>query len=77
MPCCENYLQLDSMDSNEQEAYTNHAVLTIEPKPDSVLRVFMVYQKLEAPVEVSEMEIMPFKREGFTVIEWGGCELIN
>lgn len=61
----------------QQKTYTNHAVLTIEPKPDSVLRVFMVYQKLEAPVEVSEMEIMPFKREGFTVIEWGGCELIN
>lgn len=59
----------------QQEAYTDHAILHIEPEPDSILRVFMVIQSLDAPIEIKEMEIKPFNREGFTVIEWGGCEL--
>lgn len=59
----------------QQEAYTNHAVLHIEPEPDSMLRVFMVFQSLDTPIEIDEMEIKPFKREGFTVIEWGGSEI--
>lgn len=27
------------------------------------------------PIEIDEMEIKPFMREGFTVIEWGGSEI--
>lgn len=59
------------------EAYTENAVLEITPTPDSILRVFMVYQALEAPIETEEPEIVPFERNGFTVIEWGGSELLS
>ncbi len=57
------------------DAYTENAVLDITPKPDSILRVFMVYRPLETPVEIEEPEIVSFERSGFTVVEWGGTEL--
>lgn len=59
----------------QHEAYTDIAPLEISPKPDSVLRVFMVFQPLETPIEVQTPEIIPFERVGFTVVEWGGGEL--
>ncbi len=59
----------------QQEAYTETAQLDITPQPDSLLRVFMAYQPLNEPVDVTEPEIEPFTREGFTVVEWGGTEV--
>lgn len=56
-------------------AYTDHAALNITPQPDSVLRIFMVYQPLDEPIEIEEPELSGFEREGFTVVEWGGSEL--
>lgn len=38
--------------SFQEDAYTDHAVLTITPEPDSLLRVFMAWRPLEAPVEI-------------------------
>ncbi len=55
--------------------YTDTAPLEITPKPDSMLRVFMVYKPLIAPAHVSEQNITPFVRKGFTVVEWGGQEM--
>ena len=59
----------------QHEMYTETAVLEITPKPDSVLRVFMAFQPLEESTEVTEPEIEPFVREGFTVVEWGGTQV--
>ncbi len=59
----------------QEEAYTDTAPLTITPAPDSILRVFMVYQPLTEYVEVEAPEIKSFAREGFTVVEWGGKEV--
>lgn len=56
------------------EEYTKRAKLSIEPSPDSMLRVFMVYQPLDAPISVEEQELRSFERRGFSVIEWGGKE---
>ncbi len=58
----------------QKDAYERTAPLTITPTPDSILRVFMVYEALEEPVEIEAPEITPFVREGFTVVEWGGSE---
>lgn len=60
----------------QNELYIESAVLSITPIPDSVLRVFMVYQPLEKPIEVEEPEIQPFEREGFAVVEWGGAAML-
>lgn len=58
-----------------QEAYTDAAVLDISSAPDSVLRVFMAWMPLDAPVEVEPQEFAAFERTGFTVVEWGGTKL--
>lgn len=52
--------------------YTNQAKLTISPKPDSILRIFMVFQPLNNYIEIEEQELSTFQRNGFSVIEWGG-----
>ncbi len=57
------------------ETYTETAKLIVSPNPDSVLRVFMVYTALDAPIEVEMPEIEVFERKGFTLVEWGGTEI--
>ena len=55
-------------------SYTDTARLEIEPKPDSLLRVFMVFRPLDQPKQVKEQSLQTFERKGFSVIEWGGSE---
>ena len=57
------------------EAYTESAKLTITPEPDSLLRVFMAWKSLDAPVEIAPQELTGFERTGFTAVEWGGAEI--
>ena len=54
------------------EEYSEAVKLTVEPEPDTVIRVYMVYKPLEEPVEIAPQEIVTPAREGFTVVEWGG-----
>ena len=61
--------------SFQGEAYTDTASLTIDPKPDSVLRVFMAWKGLDAPIDLPPQILEPTARTGFTVVEWGGAEL--
>lgn len=56
-------------------AYTDGAVLSVEPTPETVLRVFMVWKALEAPVELPPQELTAPERKGFTLVEWGGAEI--
>ncbi len=57
------------------EQYTETAPLMITPKPDSRLRVFMVFKPLDKKIEIEPQTIQTFERKGFTVIEWGGTEI--
>ena len=61
----------------QQENYTQNAILEIDPRPDSIQRVFMAYKSLDEKIEIEEQVLQPFKREGFSVIEWGGTEVID
>ena len=61
--------------SFQQERYTQNAKLDITPEPDSMLRVFMAWKPLERPQEIEPQEFTPFRREGFTVVEWGGTKV--
>lgn len=51
------------------------ATMNIQPKPDQVFRVYMVWSKAAAGQELQSQEIPSVKRNGFTVLEWGGSEL--
>lgn len=55
------------------EEYTACAPLKVDPAPQSVIRVFMVYQPLQAPVEIKAQALQPAAREGYALIEWGGA----
>ena len=56
-------------------AHTDHARLTVDPAPDTVLRVFMAWKPLERPVELPPQTLTAPERTGFTLVEWGGAEL--
>lgn len=59
----------------QQEAYTDSARLRITPEPDTVLRVFMAWKALDAPMEIPAQELESAVRTGFTLVEWGGAEI--
>ena len=59
----------------QSDAYTDRARLTVTPEPDSVLRVFMAWKKLDAPIDIPEQPLPAFDRAGFAVVEWGGVEV--
>ena len=63
--------------SFQTDLYTDNAALTITPAPDSVLRVFMAWMPLDAPAEVEPQELIPFVREGFAAVEWGGAQVVR
>lgn len=57
--------------------YDALSTLDIRPVPDQVIRLFMFWKGI-APNERPQpraQELPSFKREGFTVVEWGGAEL--
>ena len=61
--------------SFQTDAYTDSAALTIDPAPDTLIRVFMAWKGLDAPVEIAPQELTAPERTGFTAVEWGGAEL--
>lgn len=57
-----------------QAEFEEEAPLSIEPKPDTIIRVFMDYEGLDKPIPVVPQKLTAPVREGFTVIEWGGAK---
>lgn len=56
----------------QTDCYTSNVHLDVSPQPDSLLRVYMVYKPLAAPINLPEQQLQPFERKGFAVVEWGG-----
>ena len=57
------------------KAYTDSAVLTVDPKPDILIRVFMVWYGSRKPVTLKPQTLTAPERNGFTVVEWGGSKI--
>jgi len=55
--------------------YTDQAPLTITPTPDSIQRVFMVFQWLDKKIDLPPQQLAPFTRSWFAVIEWWGTQI--
>lgn len=60
--------------SFQNETYTDSARLDITPAPNSLLRVFMAWKPVDARIDLPAQTFVPFVRDGFTVVEWGGCQ---
>ncbi len=58
-----------------QEEYTDQYPIHISPQPDSMLRVFMVFQKADGDESIKEQVLKPWERTGFAVVEWGGANI--
>ena len=62
-----NYIYFETMDEINQ-----YMPLTVEPNPQSLIRIQMDYLPLDYEMEVAEQVLTTPTREGFTVVEWGG-----
>jgi hypothetical protein len=49
----------------------------ITPKPKTFIRIFLSIKKLDKEIKIKKQELKRVKREGFTVVEWGGSEIKN
>lgn len=61
--------------SFQTDVYTDFPRLDIEPKPDTLIRVFMAYEASDTAVEIEAQELTAPERTGFTAVEWGGGEV--
>ena len=58
------------------EEYKKAATLDITPVADTVIRFAMMWQPLDAPIDVKEQQLPDTpERNGFTVVEWGGARM--
>lgn len=48
------------------------APLSVSPKPETVIRVFLEFEGLEKPVTLIPQKFNSPSRAGFTLVEWGG-----
>jgi len=48
------------------------APLTISPKPDTTIRIFLDSAGLNQPINIAPEKLGSIPRKGFTVVEWGG-----
>lgn len=58
-----------------EEEINNNMPLTINPQPDSLIRIMMVFKGLDEPIEVAEQVLKTPERSGFIAVEWGGTEI--
>jgi hypothetical protein len=54
--------------------YVAQAPLEVTPKADTEIRIFMVYQPLDAPINIAPQTLESPARKGFTLVEWGGTK---
>lgn len=67
-----NYIRFASM-----EEINEYMPLEISKEPDTIIRVLMEYKPLDKYIEVKEQELEMPERKGFTVVEWGGTEILS
>ena len=67
-----DYVYIRFADENE---ISKNMGLGIDPKPDTLIRVMMVWKGLNNSMDVKEQELDEVYREGYTVVEWGGAEI--
>jgi hypothetical protein len=65
-----NVIQL--FDDSECAAY---AKMTVEPKPDAEIRLFMLFRGSSQHIQTGSPKIAERRRGKFTVVEWGGANL--
>ena len=65
-----NYVRFETIDEINE-----NMPLEIEPKPETLIRVNMVFKPLRKPIEIKEQVLSRVIRKGYTVVEWGGTKI--
>lgn len=65
-----NFIRFETIDK-----INNDMPLDINPKPDTLIRVWMEFKKLDKYEEVKEQQLQTPERKGFVAVEWGGIKL--
>ncbi|MCD6464314.1 hypothetical protein J7L02_02195 [Candidatus Woesearchaeota archaeon] len=56
----------------EKQFLDENLGLTINPKPDTLIRIILYFKPVSEIMNIEEPEIHALERKGFTVVEWGG-----
>ncbi len=65
-----NYIRFASL-----EEINKNMPLEVNPKPDTLIRVLMVYKALDNKIDVKAQVLNSVSRDGFVCVEWGGTEI--
>ena len=65
-----NYIRFATMDEINE-----NMPLEINPNPDTIIRVLMIFKGLDEPINVQEQQPYTPLRKGFVAVEWGGTEI--
>ena len=61
----------------QTEKFFNNFKLNINPKPDTLIRIFLSIKKIDSPIKIKEQKLDKNERKGYTVIEWGGTNICS
>lgn len=65
-----NFIRFETIDKINKDM-----PLEINPKPDTLIRVWMEVKGLDKYEEVKEQQLQTPERKGFVAVEWGGIKL--
>ena len=57
------------------ETYAQAVPLRVNPEPDTMIRVLMVFEAVKKPPFIPPQRLEHKERHGFVLVEWGGTEL--
>lgn len=63
------YFFIYFIQNNEVDKY---APIYVKPKPDSTNRILMIVRPIKKLIKCKEQKLVTIKRNGFTLVEWGG-----
>ena len=63
------YVRLTWLNTSEMNIL---APLSVSPKPDTTIRLFLEFEGYSAPVNLIPQTLKSIPRRGFTLVEWGG-----
>lgn len=65
-----NYVRFETIDEINE-----NMPLEINPKPETLIRINMVFKPLRKPIKIKEQQIEKVTRKGYTIVEWGGSKV--
>ena len=72
-----NLITFEGIDKDDayNKAFALNVSDTTGKEADSMLRVMMAWKSVDEYTEIEPQTFETFERNGFTVVEWGGCEV--